>query len=73
MLYLFSHHKIDGTTTDDAEDLDLLMMLYNILETIRIILMRHVVYGFIPKMKQLILLLILQTLVFLSLSIIRLN
>ena len=32
MIYLSTNHKIDGTTTDDAEDWDLLMMLYNILE-----------------------------------------
>ena len=26
------HHKIDGTTTDDAEDFDLVMPVYNSLE-----------------------------------------
>ena len=26
------YHKIDGTTIDDAEDLDLFMLMYNLLE-----------------------------------------
>ena len=43
--------KIDETTTDDAEDLDLVIAMYNMIIC--------EVYGFIVKMKQLILMLIL--------------
>ena len=43
--------KIDETTTDDAEDLDLFMAMYNMIIC--------EVYGFILMMKQLILMLIL--------------
>ena len=51
--------KIDGTTTGVAEDLDLVMLMYNC-NTVRVILTRQAVYGFIQRMKQLILMLILR-------------
>ena len=49
--------KIDETATDDAEDLDLVMPMYNLINIVQIILKQHEVYGFILKMKQLILML----------------
>ena len=65
--------KIDGTTIDDAEYLDLVMPMYNLIkynsnysETTR-------VYGFTLKMKQMILIITLQTIIILNLSSIRLN
>ena len=53
--------KIDGTTIDDAKDLDLVMPMYN-----QIILKQQEVYGFILKMKQLILMEILLTIIILD-------
>ena len=47
--------KIDGTTIDDAEGLDLVMPMYNLINIFQIILKQKEVYGFIQKMKQLIL------------------
>ena len=49
--------KIDETATDDAEDLDLVMPMYNLINIVQIILKQHEVYGFILKMNQLILML----------------
>ena len=61
--------KIDGTTIDDAEVLDLVMPTYNLLflnyysqivnSYTQIILKRQIVDGFVPKMKQIILTVIL--------------
>ena len=66
--------KIDGTTIDDAEDLDLAMPVYNLIEYIvQIILKQQEVYGFIQKMKQLILMQILLMIIILNLSCITLN
>ena len=65
--------KIDGPTLDDGEDLDLFIPMFNLLEYIRNILTQQVVYGFIQKMKQLTLILILRTMLLLSLSSIKLN
>ena len=42
--------KIDGTTMEDAEDLDFAM--YNLLECPQIILKLQVVYGFTAKIKH---------------------
>ena len=42
--------KIDGTTIDDAKDLGLVMLM----NIVRIILTRQVIYGFILKIKELI-------------------
>ena len=55
--------KIDGTTIDIVEELDL----------VRIILKQQDVYGFILKMKQIILIMILKTLLVLTFSSIRRN
>ena len=65
--------KIDGTTIDDVEDLDLVTLMYNLLEYNRIILARQVVYSFIPRMSQTILMLILRILIILNYSSLRLN
>ena len=60
------------------EDLDLVMPMYNLIEyssnysetnIVQIILKQQGVYSFIQKMKQLILMLLLQTLMILNLSI----
>ena len=64
--------KIDGTTIDDAEDLDLVMPMYNLIEYSSTFSEKQEVYGFIPKMKQLILI-ILRTLIISNLSSMRLN
>ena len=65
--------KTDGTTIDGADDLDLVMAMYNLIEYSSIFLKQEEIYGFIQKMKQLILMQILQTLIILSLSGIRLS
>ena len=60
--------KIDGTTIDDAEDLDQVMPMYNVIEYIvEIILKQQEVYGFILKMKQLHFMLILPMMTILNL------
>ena len=65
--------KIDGTTTDDAEDLAWSCGCIICQNTIRIILKQQVVYGFIVMIKQLILMQILKILISLNLSSRRLN
>ena len=67
------YQKIDETTVDDAESLDLVMLMYNLIEYSSNCHEAKEVYGFIQKMKQLILMLILQRLMNLNLSSIRLN
>ena len=62
--------KIDGTIIDDAEDLDLVMPMYNLTEHSS---NYSEVYGFIQKMKQLILMRILLTIIILNLLNIRVN
>ena len=54
--------KLDITTIDDADYLDLLLPMYNLMEY-RIMKKKHKVYGVIQKMKQLILIIILGILV----------
>ena len=49
------------------------MPVYKFIEYSQIIQTRQVVYGFVRKMKKLILMLILQTLMLLNLSNIKLN
>ena len=63
--------KIDGTTTDDAEELDLVMPMYNVLEYS--LSCSGTAGSFILKMKQLILMSMLQTIMILNLSSVRLN
>ena len=61
----FTKHitKIDGTTINDAEDLDLVMLMYNLIEyTLNYSEKSQKVYDFIQKIRQLILITILQTL-----------
>ena len=71
--------KNNITTTDNAEDLDLVMLMYNlntqyrIYNTVLIILTQQVFYGFIQKMKKLIVLLMLLKVITLNLSSIKLN
>ena len=50
--------KIDGTAIDDFEDLELVMVEYNLLVTVTVTW--EVVYGFILKIKQLIWIIILR-------------
>ena len=47
--------KIDETTIDDAKDLDLVMLMYNLIEYVQIILQQQETCGFILRMKQVIL------------------
>ena len=54
--------KLDITTIDDADYLDLLLPMYNLMEY-RIMKKKHKVYGVIQKMKQLILIITLGILV----------
>ena len=65
--------KIDRRTVDDAEYLDLVMSIYNLLEYSSNYSQQYRVYGFILKMKQLIVMLILLMVIVLNLSTIRLN
>ena len=65
--------KVNRTTIDDAEDLDLVMPMYTLLEYNSNYSTRQAIYGFIPKIKQIILMLILITLMLLNLLSIRLN
>ena len=68
--------KTDGTTIDVADDLDLVMPMYNliqIIDIVQIIMKQQEVCGFIQNMKQLILMQILQMLIILNISCTRLN
>ena len=65
--------KIDGATIDDAEDLDIIMSTYNLIELDQIILKRQESFGFLLKMKQLILMQILLIPIISNISCIRLN
>ena len=64
--------RIDGAAIDDAENLDLLISMYNLTEC-KNIPKKQEVYGFIQKMKQQILMQILITLMILNHSSIKLN
>ena len=46
--------KINGTKIDDAEDLDVVMPMYNLLEYSKIIEKRQVVCGIIIEMNQVV-------------------
>ena len=63
--------KVDGTTVDNAEDLHLVIPIYNLLEYdfLRLILTQQVGYAFIQNMKQLIVMPISITLI--SLNVLR--
>ena len=65
--------KTDGITIDDTENLDLVMPMYNLMEYTSNYSKGLKVYGFILKMKQLILMQILLMLIIINLSSIRLN
>ena len=65
--------KIDGTTKDDAEDLDLVMLMYNLLEYSSNYSDTIGVYKFILKVGKLILMLILRITIISNLSSVRLN
>ena len=60
--------KVDGTTIDNAEDLHLVIPIYNLLEYgfLRLILTQQVGYAFIQNMKQLIVMPISITLISLN-------
>ena len=63
--------KIDETSIESAEDLHLVMSMYNLLEFSLNYTTQQVVSGFIPKMKLPILMLVLGTLLFFNLLNIR--
>ena len=75
--------KVDGTTIDDAEILDLVLPMYSLIENssniknssniVKNILKQQKFYDYIQKMKQLILMQVLPIIIILNLSIIRLN
>ena len=65
--------KIDRTTIDNAKDLDLVMLTYNLINIVQIALKQQEVYSFILKIKQQILIIILKTLIILNISSITLN
>ena len=66
--------KIDGTRIDDAENLDLVMPMHNLLEySSNYSERKDSYYGFILKMKQLILMQILLMIIILNLLNIKLN
>ena len=65
--------KTDGTSINNAENLDLVMQTYNLLKYSRNYSEITGIYGFILKTKQLVLMQILQTLMILNLANIRLN
>ena len=65
--------KIDGTITDDSEDLDLVMPMYNLLEYSSNYYDTTGSLWFILKMKELSLMLILWIMLLLILSRIKLN
>ena len=60
--------NIDGTTIDDAEDLDFVMPMYNLVEYSYNYSETEEVYGCILKMKQSVLILILLMMAILNLS-----
>ena len=64
--------KTDGTSINNAENLDLVMQTYNLIKYSRNYSEITGIYGFI-KTKQLVLMHILQTLMILNLANIRLN
>ena len=65
--------KTDETTVDDAENLDLVMPVNNLIEYSSNYLQKQQVYGFPQKMKQLILMQILLMITFINLSNMKLN
>ena len=65
--------KTDGTSINNAENLDLVMQTYNLLKYSRNYSEITGIYGFILKTKQLVLMHILQTLMILNLANMRLN
>ena len=60
--------KIDGTTIDDVGDLDIVMPMCNLIEYSSNYSEKQEVYGFIQKMKRLILMQILLMIIILNLS-----
>ena len=65
--------KFDKTAIDDAEDLNLVLPVYNMVEYSSNYLKQQEVYGFIEKTKQLILRQILLIIIILNLSSISLK
>ena len=65
--------KIYETRIDNTKDLDIVMPMYNLMKSSLKYSETTGVYGFILKMKQLILMLILQTIMILRFPSIRLN
>ena len=67
------YKKIDGTTIDDAEDLNLVIPMFNLIEYSSNYSETTGIYGFIRKIKQLTLIMILKALIIWNLLSIRLN
>ena len=44
--------KINGIKTDNVEDLDVVMSMYNLLDIVKILEKQQVVYGIITEMNQ---------------------
>ena len=65
--------KTNGTSINNAENLDLVMQTYNLIKYSSNYSEITGIYGFILKTKQLVLMHILQTLMILNLANIRLN
>ena len=65
--------KLDWITINDTEDLDLVMTMHNLIKYSSNYSEQQEVYGFMPKIKQLILKLILQIIIILNLFNMRLN
>ena len=65
--------KTDGTSINNAENLDLVMQTYNLIKYSSNYSEITGIYGFILKTKQLVLMHILQTLMILNLANMRLN
>ena len=65
--------NVDEITIDETEDLDIVMPIYNLYNIVQIILKHQDNYGFILRIRQLILMQILAIQINLNLSNIRLN
>ena len=53
-LFISCISKINNTLIDNAEDLDILMLMFNLLDTEKIIEKLQEVYGIITEIKQIV-------------------
>ena len=70
---IIGHQVIQVAFKNCAEDLDLVMTMHNLIKYSSNYSEQQEVYGFMPKIKQLILKLILQIIIILNLFNMRLN